>query len=180
LTRSRISCPKCGGYRRTHMYLCTCEREAENGSQSRRFRRPFHRTPTHASGRFNLFLGPRRQACKVSLSLHGRPWVTFSTHSPSPPLPERPILGSSSSVPKMDLSRSTLRVMAGGIYRMLFLSGFRPPSLSLGVYSLFSRIHVSSHGRTTIAIPACVFPPTLDDSRFPRRDVDGTREISCR
>jgi hypothetical protein len=33
----------------------------------------------------------------------------------------------------MDLSRSTLRVMAGGIYRMLFPSGFRPPSVSVGV-----------------------------------------------
>jgi hypothetical protein len=39
------------------------------------------------------------------------------------------VLGvSSSSVPKMDLSRSTLRVMAGGIYRMLFPSGFRDVS----------------------------------------------------
>jgi hypothetical protein len=67
----------------------------------------------------------------------------------------------------MDLSRSTLRVMAGGIYRMLFPPGFRPPSLSLGVYSLFSRILASSHGRTIIAILAYLFPPTLDDSSFP-------------
>jgi hypothetical protein len=83
--------------------------------------------------------------------------------------PRETNFGSSSSVPKMDLSRSTLRAMAGGIYRMLFSSGFRPslpsrpPSLSLGVYSLFSRIHVSSHGRTIIAIPACL---KLRDSLF--------------
>ena len=132
--------------------------------------------PPHPTRRFNLFLGPRRQACKV---FHEQTMGHVFDTLPRP-LPERPILGSSSSVPKMDLSRSTLRAMAGDIYRMLFPSGFRPPSLSLGVYSHFSRIHVSSHGRTTIAIPACVFPPTLDDSRFPRRDVDGTGEISCR
>ena len=66
---------------------------------------------------------------------------------PVPSPPRATNFGSSSSIPKMDLSRSTLRVMAGGIYRMLFPSGFRPsfpsrpPSLSLGAYSLFSRIH---------------------------------------
>jgi hypothetical protein len=162
------------------MYLGTCEKVAEKGDFGSCFRAPSHRTQPAAL----TFLGPRRQACKVSLSLHGIPFSTLSI--PSPPFPERPILGSSSSVPKMDLSRFTLRAMVGGIYRMLFPSGFRPslpsrpPSLSLGVYSLFSRIHVLSHGRTIIAITACLFPPTLDDSRFPRRDVNGTGEISCR
>ena len=56
----------------------------------------------------------------------------------------------------MGLSRSTLRVIAGGIYKMLLSS--RPPSLSLGVYSLFSRIHISSHGYTIVVIPAYLFP----------------------
>ena len=118
--------------------------------------------PPHPTRHFNLFLGPRRQACFEP----PRPWVTFSTlPSPLPSLLRATTFGSSSSVPKMDLSRSTLWVMAGGIYRMPFPSGFRPslpsrpPSLSLGVYSLFSRIHVSSHGRTIIAIPACLFRP---------------------
>jgi hypothetical protein len=59
---------------------CICEREAEKSDFGSRFRRPFHRAP----GRFNLFLGPRRQACKVSLSLHGS---CFRHTPPSPPLP---------------------------------------------------------------------------------------------
>ena len=84
-------------------------------------------------GRFNLLLGHRRQACKVSLRLHGRPWVTSSTHSPAPSPPRATTFGSSSSVPKMDLSRPTLRVMAGGTYKMLFpwLSAFPPFSSSV-------------------------------------------------
>jgi hypothetical protein len=160
------------------MKLCICERVAENGSQSRRFRRPFHRTQPARLAALTLF---RPQAPSMQCFLEPLQAVGHVFDSPSRPLPPRATnFGSSSSVPKMDLSRSTLRVMAGGIYRMLFPSSFRPPSLSLGVYSLLSRIHVSSHGRTIIAIPACLFPPTLDDSHFSRRDVDGTGEISCR
>jgi hypothetical protein len=64
----------------------------------------------------------------------------------------------------MDLPRSTLRVMASGIYRMLFLSSFGSPSLSLGVYSLFSRIRALSYRYTILGY---LFPPILDNSRFP-------------
>jgi hypothetical protein len=41
---------------------------------------------------------PTRQACRVSLSLHGRPWLTFLTHSPSSP--ERLILAPRALSPK--------------------------------------------------------------------------------
>ena len=154
------------------MCLCICK-----GWQKGRLWEPFSAslplTPTSAPVRFNPFLGPRRQACKVSLSPYGR--HVFRHTPPSPPPTN---FGSSSSVPKMDLSRSTLWVMAGGICRMLFPSGFRPPPLRLGVYSLLSTIHLSCHGGTIIAIPACLSPPTLDDFRFSREDVDGTGEIS--
>jgi hypothetical protein len=151
------------------------------------FRGPFHRTQPARLAALTLF---RPQAPSVQGFVEpprqtvGHVFDTLLVPLPSPPRATN--FGSSSSVPKMDLSRSTLRAMAGGIWRMLFPSGFRPslpsrpPSLSLGVYSLFSQIHVSSHGRTIITIPACLFPPTLDDSRFPRRGVDGTGEISCR
>src|SRR5436305_14441800 len=67
----------------------------------------------------------------------------------------------------MDLSRSTLQAMAGGIYRMLFPFGFHPPSLSLSVYPLFSRTYVSSHECTT-----------LDDFRS-RKEMLTVREKFC-
>jgi hypothetical protein len=53
--------------------------------------------------------------------------------------------GSTSSVPKMDSSPSTRRIMARGIYRTVLPTGLRPRlpihrrPLSSGVYSLFSR-----------------------------------------
>ena len=133
------------------MYLCICERVAENSSQSRRFRRP---SPTRAPGRFNPFLGPRR---KVSLSLHGRPWVTFSTHSPSDQF----------WLLKLCPQNGPLSIYFAG-------HGWRYIEDAVPIWLWSS---VSSHGCTIIAIPACLFPPTLDDSRFPRRDVDGTGEI---
>jgi hypothetical protein len=43
----------------------------------------FGALPPHPSRRFNLFLGPRRQACFEP----PRPWVTFSTLPRPPPLP---------------------------------------------------------------------------------------------
>ena len=70
-----------------NLSLGTCEKVAENGALWELFSASFPPHPTRAPGRFNLFLGPRRQACKVSMSLHGRPWVTFSTHSPLPSPP---------------------------------------------------------------------------------------------
>ena len=45
---------------------------------------------------------------------------------------------------------------------------------------LSSQFIASSHEQTIIDILPCVclFPPTLDGSRFPRRDVGDTGEIS--
>jgi hypothetical protein len=40
-----------------HMYLCTCEREAEKGDFGSCFRHPFHRPPACAPGRFNRMYG---------------------------------------------------------------------------------------------------------------------------
>ena len=108
------------------------------------------------------------------------------SHSPSPPPPflRGAYFGSTSSVPKMDLSPSTLRIMARGIYRTVLPTGLRPRlpihrrPLSSGVYSLFSGTQASSHERTTIANPPCPSSSTLDRTRFPRRNISETREIS--
>jgi hypothetical protein len=108
------------------MKLCPCERVAEKGdfgSCTQPVALTFFRSQAPSVQGF--FEPPRQSVGHV-----------FDTPLPLPS-PRTTCFGSSSSVPKMGLSRSTLRVMAGGIYRMLFPSGFRPPSLSLGVYSLF-------------------------------------------
>jgi hypothetical protein len=131
------------------------------------FRHTFHHTPTHRLGRFNLFLGSSapsaQRASTVELLL------TFSTSTltlpTSPPSSEGTYFGSTSSVPKMDSSPSTLRIMACGIYRTVLPTGLRP--LSSGVYSLFSHTHASSHERTTIAIRPCSSSSTLDRTRVP-------------
>ena len=87
----------------------------------------------------------------------GHVFETLPRPIPSPPRVTN--FSSSSSVPKMDLSRPTLRAIVGGIYRMLFPSGFRPslpsrpPSLSLGVYSLFSR---HNHCHHSLFLPAYI------------------------
>src|SRR4051794_3598430 len=69
------------------MYLCTCERVPEKGDFGSCFRGPFHRTQTR---RFNLFLGPRRQAC---FELPDRGSRFRHSPVPSPPFSERPLLG---------------------------------------------------------------------------------------
>src|SRR2546423_10740140 len=50
------------------------------------------------------------------------------SHPPSPPSPflRGTYFGSTSSVPKMDSSRSTLRIMARGIHRTVLPTGLRP------------------------------------------------------
>jgi hypothetical protein len=76
----------------------------------------------------------------------------------------------------MDLSPSTLRIMARGIYRAVSPTDFRPRlplhrrprlplhrrPLSSGVYSLFSGTQASSDERTIIAAPSCPSSSTLD------------------
>jgi hypothetical protein len=75
--------------------LCTCEKAAENGAFGSCFRHPFHRTPTRASGRFNLFLGPGAPSAQRAST--AEPLLIFSTSTlthPShlPPSLEGPIL----------------------------------------------------------------------------------------
>ena len=106
--------------------------------------------------------------------------------SPLPPSSHKgPILASRPLTPKWT-SLDFLWVMAGGICgtlspsvhlpRLRFLT--RPPSLSLGIYSLSSRTRTFNHERNTIAIPPYPSSSALDGSREPRRDVDSTGEIS--
>jgi hypothetical protein len=81
----------------------------------------------------------------------------------------------------MDLSPSTLRIMARGIYRAMSPTGLRPRPLihhhHLSVYSLFSQTEASSYEHTT-ADPPCPSSSTLDRTRFPRGNISETREIS--
>jgi hypothetical protein len=80
-----------------------------------------------------------------------------------------------SSVPKMDPSPPTLRIMARGIYRTVLPASLRPRPrlpihrrpLSSGVYSLFSGTQASSHELTTIAALPCPSSSTLDRTRVP-------------
>jgi hypothetical protein len=106
--------------------LCTCEKAAENGALST--------TPQPArSGRFNLFLGSdgpsAQRASTADFVAHV---FDIHSHSPSPPLPPgHPVLrgtyfGSTGSVPKMDPSLSTLRIMARGIYSTVLPTALRP------------------------------------------------------
>jgi hypothetical protein len=131
------------------MYLGICERVAENGDSF----------PPHPTHRFDLFRAPGAKRVRFPLSLHLLPSNLFWLLK---------------LCPQNGRLSTYSAVMAGGIYGMLFPSSVQPslpsrsPSLSSGVYSLFSRIHISSHGRTVIAILAYLFPPTLDDSRFSR------------
>jgi hypothetical protein len=148
--------------RANRISLGTCEKAAENSAFGTCFRHPFHHTPTHASGRFNLFLGSGAPSASTAETVVH----VFDIHRGT-------YFGSTSSVPKMDSSPSTLRIMARGIYRTVSRTGLRHRlpihrrPLSLGVYSLFSRIHASSHERTTIATPPCPFSSTLDRTRVP-------------
>ena len=158
----------CGNY---SISLCTCEKTAENSAFGCCLRHPFHHNPTRASGRFNLFLGSGAQRASTAETVAH----VFEIHSHSPSLP--PFLrgtyfGSTSSVPKMDSSPPTLRIMARGIYRTVLPTGLRPclpiyrRPLSSGVYFLFSRTHASSHERT-ITNPPCPPSSTLDRTRVP-------------
>ena len=89
------------------------------------------------------------------------------------PLLRGTYFGSTSSVPKMDPSPPTLRIMARSIYRTVLPAGLRPRlpihrrPLSSGVYSLFSGTQASSHELNTIAALPCPFSSTLDRTRVP-------------
>jgi hypothetical protein len=125
------------------------------------FQHPFHRTQT-----------PRLESLHRKTVAHV---FDIHSHSPSPPPPflRGAYFGSPSSVPKMDLSSSTLRIMARGIYRTVLPTGLRPRlpihrrPLNSGVYSLFSLTHALSHGYATVATPPCPFSSTLDRTRVP-------------
>jgi hypothetical protein len=73
---------------------------------------------------------------------------------------------------KMDFSRSTLRTIYR-IYWTIFRTGFRPPSLSSGVYFLFGQSRAFSHERTTY-----LYPSTLDKSCISRGNIEDTGYIS--
>jgi hypothetical protein len=126
---------------------------AENGAFGGLFSAPL---PPHPNP---LRLAPARQAPREPPP---EPLLTvfdIHSHSPSPPPPflRGTYFGSTSSVPKIDSSPSTLRIMARGIYRTMLPTGLHPRlpihrhPLNSGVYSLFSRTHASRHERTTIA-----------------------------
>jgi hypothetical protein len=115
------------------------------------------------------FLGPG--APSAQRALHRRNFVThvFDIHfhlpSPLPPSSEGPILGSTSSIPKMDFSPSTLRFMARGIYMAVLPTGLRP---RLPIHhSLFSQTRASSHERTAIAARSGPSSSALDRTRVP-------------
>jgi hypothetical protein len=94
-----------------------------------------------------------------------------------------PILAPRPLTPKrtsLDLSWVMTRGICGtlspSVYRPRLRFHTRPPSLSLGVYSLSNRTRAFNHGRNAIEISPCLL--ALDGSREPGRDVNGTREIS--
>jgi hypothetical protein len=128
-----------------HISLCICEKVAENGAFGGCFRHPFHHTLTgYELTALTLF---RLQRAKRPESLRRRTVAhVFDIHSHSLSLPPHFLrgtyIGSTSSVPKMDSSPSTLRIMARGTYRTVSLTGLRPRlpihrrPLSLGFYSL--------------------------------------------
>jgi hypothetical protein len=108
------------------LQLCcpTCEKVAENGAFGELFSATLPPQPNPPSGCFNLFLGFPRQAPNFeppqqTCSCFRHPFCT-------PPLPSfrATYFGTTSSAPKMGPLRSTLPVMARGIYGTVF-----PPSL---------------------------------------------------
>ena len=54
----------------------------------------------------------------------------------------------------------------------------RSPSLSSSVSILFDQNHASGHESPIVIISLYLFSSTLDEARFPRRDVGDTGEIS--
>src|SRR5271163_1216000 len=53
------------------------------------------------------------------------------------------------------------------------------PTLNSSVSFPSSQIQASSHGQTIVGIAPCLFPPTLDGSRTPRRNIGEARRISA-
>jgi hypothetical protein len=144
------------------MYLCICERVAENGAFGSCFRH-LSTTPQPAS------LARQAPGEPPPQNPFSTSTLTHSLHLP--PFLRGTYFGSTSSVPKMDPSPSTLRVMTRGIYRTVLPTGLRPPlpvhhrPLSSGVYSLFGPTEASSYEHTTIAASPCPSSSTLDRTR---------------
>ena len=92
----------CGPFLKyTTCILGTCERAAENSAFGSCFRHPFHRTPTRASARFNLFKALARRAPRESLHRRTRFRHPLSLTLPISPLPQRgPILAPRALSPK--------------------------------------------------------------------------------
>ena len=124
------------------------------------FQSSFPRT-LHAPRHFNLFLGFRVKSDYGFEPSTRRLFPTFSTTIFC-------YFDSTTSVPKIDFSQCTLHTMARGIHGTLFPTGLRTrlPSLTLPLSSSVF-FQASSHERTIIAIPPCLFPRTLDGSLFP-------------
>jgi hypothetical protein len=146
--------------------LGTCEKAAENGGSGGCFRRPFHLTLTRGPRRFRLL----RQALTVS-SLHVQA-VSLLFFPPSSH--KGPILGSSTSDPEIDFSRS----LVGHGSRYMWDSvpicpspslPYSSPSLSLGVYPLSSPTRAFNHERNTIVISPCLSSSALDGFREPSK-----------
>jgi DNA-binding LacI/PurR family transcriptional regulator len=78
--------------------------------------------------------------------------------------------GSSKSVPQMDLSQSTLRLMARDTYGTPSSASVRPHFPKLGRL-LTSRASSHGHGRITIATPPFLSPSTLDRLCSARREL---------
>src|ERR1700733_12742528 len=104
----------------------TCEKAAESSAFGSCFRVPFHRTPTRASGRFNIFWALAPSAQRASTT---EPLLTFSTS----PLPQRAYFGSTSSVPVLYpaacaaffyLSRSDTAVHSIGLHETIHSCAF--------------------------------------------------------
>src|SRR5438045_5353930 len=95
----------------------------------------------------------------------------FSILAPRPLTPKWTPLGLS-----WVMARGICGTLSQSVHRPRLPFLTRPPSLSLGVYSLSSRTQAFNHERNAIAISPCL--SALDSSREPGRDVGGTREIS--
>jgi hypothetical protein len=142
---------------------------AENGGPGGCFQRPFHQSPTCPSGRFHLFLGFSAPSAQGAFNADrcSRFRYPLSLTLLPPPFLRGTYFSSTSSVPKMDLSPSTLRIMVRGILPTSLrprLPIHRRP-LSSGIYSLFSGTQASSHELTTIAALPCSSSFTLDRTR---------------
>ena len=118
------------------------------------------------------------------LTLLSQPHFLLST--PPQNHPRRgPILAPRLFEPKMDFFRSTQWAMARGTYKsrsqivFTLASLSTLPTLNSSVSFPSSQIQASSHGQTIVGIAPCLFPPTLDGSRTPRRNIGEARRISA-